>query len=205
MFHYSADQLAELIPTNKNYLDWYYILQDELPKFEIDTKNRVASFISQCGHESADFRILTENLNYSADGLLATFPKYFKTKEHALAYHRQPERIANYVYGNRMGNGPENSGEGWKYRGRGLIQITGKYNYNEASKFIFNDSRVVDDPDYFSSVAGAIQSACWFWKANSCNQFADIGDVYGLTRRITGHYNGLDERIKRYDKAIQIL
>jgi putative chitinase len=204
-FTFNETQLSILIPSNKRYLDWYVILQQELPKYGIDTKERVAAFIAQCGHESLDFTVLAENLNYSADALLRVFPKYFSSISIAQKYHRQPEKIANRVYSNRMGNDSEASGDGWKFRGRGLIQITGKSNYIEASYYIFNNDSVLSNPQYFSTVIGAVQSACWFWYANNCNEFADALDNDGLSRRINGGDHGLVDRNERYQKAMLVL
>ena len=124
----TEDVTKQLLPKVKNLEDWHEQLLEVLPQYEIDTPNRVAAFIAQCGHESAGFTVLQENLNYSADGLKKIFGKYFPTAELAKQYARKPEMIANRVYGNRMGNGDEDSGDGYKYRGRGIIQITGKNN-----------------------------------------------------------------------------
>ena len=168
--------------------------------FNINTTERVAMFLAQCGHESAGFSTFKENLNYSAKGLNAVFPKYFKnTGRNADAYARQPEKIANVIYANRMGNGNIASGDGWKYRGRGLIQLTGKGNYEEFSKD-FDLDDVMKNPDLVSDdLTVAVKSAIWFWIRNDLNKYADSNDVRGCTRRINGGYNGLDERTKLYE------
>jgi putative chitinase len=168
--------------------------------FNINTTERVAMFLAQCGHESAGFSTFKENLNYSAKALNAVFPKYFKNAgRDAEAYARQPEKIANIVYANRMGNGNIASGDGWKYRGRGLIQLTGKNNYVEFSKD-FDLNEIVENPDLVSdNLTIAVKSAVWFWIKNDLNKFADSNDIKGATKRINGGYIGLDERTKLYE------
>lgn len=168
------------------------------------TLNRRASFLAQCAHESAQFTIISENLNYTAAGLQKTFGKYFPTLELANAYARKPEKIANRVYANRMENGPEESGDGWTYRGRGFLQLTGKRNY----RLCGNDLQLnlLEDPDYVSrSPVGAIESALWFWTVNNLNSYADRDNIQGQTFKLNGGYNGLAERIKYYEKAKRIL
>jgi putative chitinase len=156
------------------------------------------------GHESADFTRLTENLNYSAAGLVKTWPKRF-TEETAQGYHRKPEKIANKVYADRMGNGNEASGDGWKYRGRGIIQITGKNNYVAFSNAKFDDLRLLEDPDYLLTPEGAVESACWFWTTNNLNEIAGAQNITLITKRINGGTHGLSSRIARYERAIDIL
>jgi putative chitinase len=164
---------------------------------------RQAAFLAQCGHESAQYTAVVENLNYSQDGLRKIFGKYFPTDELAAQYARQPEKIANRVYANRMGNGNEASGEGFKFRGRGLIQLTGKDNYTKCGKDLGVD--LMANPDYLKSPEGAVKSALWFWNRNSLNTYADVEDIRGMTKRINGGYNGLDERIAYYKKAKSVL
>jgi putative chitinase len=148
-----------------------------------------------------DFTALVENLNYSANGLLATFRKYF-TPDLANAYARKPQAIASRVYANRMGNGDEASGEGWKYRGRGILQVTGKNNYYQCSQFIFSDDRLIDSPELLQTPEYALRSACWYWVNNNLNALADTRDVEALTRRINGGTNGLQDRKDRYYSAM---
>jgi len=200
-FRFTAEQLLEIIPTD----GWYEVLVEQLPKFGINTKARVAGFLAQCGHESSDFKVLIENLNYSSEALLRMFPKYFKSSAEAALYHREPSKIANRIYANRMGNGNEESGDGWTFRGRGLIQVTGKANYTAASLYIFEDLRVLSAPEQFTTNEGAVQSACWFWAKHGCNELADAEDMVALTKRINGGVIGLDDRQYRYQKAISIL
>jgi len=189
---------------NNNYIeDWYNCLQLLLPEYEMNTNERVACFISQCAHESGDFKYTKENLNYRWESLRKVFPKYFPTDALAQQYARQPERIANRVYANRMGNGDELSGDGWKYRGRGLIQLTGKNNYQAFASQ--NNMQLEEVPAYLETFEGAARSAFWFWSTNNLNRFADVVDLEGLTRAINGGYNGLVDRIEKYNKIIEIL
>lgn len=174
--------------------------------YEINGPLRMSHFLGQCAHESGYFKSTEENLNYSAKGLLATFGKYF-TKEEALEYERKPEKIASRVYANRMGNGDEESKEGWKYRGRGYIQLTGKSNYGSFSKS-FKQEDFVDRPDLVASRYPLI-SAAWFWKSNGLNEVADRGEdiavITKITKRINGGTLGLDERIEYFEKFHNLL
>lgn len=204
-FKFTLQKLRACIPNNSQAELWYEAFIKHLPKFQIDTVERVAGFISQCQHESNDFTILQENLNYSWQGLRRTFPRYFKTDEEAQEFHRQPERIANKVYANRMNNGNEASGDGWKFRGRGIIQITGRFNYTECSKYLFSDMTLVEDPELLRTPEYAVLSACWFWERNNLNSICDRKDIVLLSRRINGGTIGLDDRIKKWNRALNIL
>lgn len=184
--------------------EWYTILAEMLPKYEINTVNRVAGFIAQCSHESVGFTVLHENLNYSADGLNKIFPKYFvKAGRDAAAYARQPEKIANIVYAGRMGNGDTASGDGWRYRGRGVIQLTGKDNYNNFGKSIHLTA--AETSDYLETKRGALESACWFWKTNGLNAIADSQDIVAMTKKINGGTIGLEDRKAHYQHALKVL
>jgi putative chitinase len=202
----TKEQLAELLPGNP-YIDyWYNALEQLLPDYDINTPQRVAAFIAQCSHESGGFRALKENLNYKAATLRKIFPKYFPDDAIANHYASLPnkqEAIANRVYGGRMGNGPEASGDGFRYCGRGLIQLTGKNNYEEFAMSI--ETPVEEIPEYLATFEGAAQSACWFWEKNNLNKWADTGDIKELTRRINGGYIGLEDRIKHYNHALHVL
>lgn len=165
----------------------------------INTPKRLAMFFAQLDHESG-LKPISENLNYSASRLLQVFPKYFN-KYNVMQYDRKPEKIANRVYSNRMGNGNELSGDGWKYRGRGFIQITGKYNYQLFSAF--SGLNVVSNPDLLLEEANALYSAIWFWVANKINNYADNGDVVKATKAINGGLNGLADRVSKYDKYLK--
>jgi putative chitinase len=202
----TKEQLKELIPGNPYINEWHEALEQLLPDYEINTPQRIAAFIAQCAHESGGFRAIKENLNYKAVTLRKIFPKYFPTDDLANAYASMPnkqEAIANRVYANRMGNGDEHSGDGYRYCGRGLIQLTGKQNYQNFADSI--ETSVEDASEYLATFEGAAQSACWFWESNNLNRFADVGDIKGLTKAINGGYIGLDDRIKHYNHALHVL
>jgi putative chitinase len=202
-FVLSREQLAQIIPGNP-YLDhWHHALSLALPDYEINTPQRVAAFMAQCAHESGGFRALKENLNYKAASLRRVFPKYFPDDNIAAQYAGKQEMIANRVYGGRMGNGPEESGDGYKYCGRGLIQLTGKSNYQAFADSI--ETPVEEIPEFLATFEGAVQSACWFWEANNLNQFADRNDILTMTKRINGGTIGLEDRIKHYNHALHVL
>jgi putative chitinase len=202
-FVLTREQLAQIIPGNP-YLDhWHHALSLALPDYEINTPQRVAAFLAQCAHESGGFRALKENLNYKAASLRRVFPKYFPDDNIAAHYAGKQEMIANRVYGNRMGNGPEESGDGYKYCGRGLIQLTGKSNYQAFADSI--ETPVEEIPEFLQTFEGAVQSACWFWESNNLNQFADRGDIITMTKRINGGTIGLEDRIKHYNHALHVL
>jgi putative chitinase len=172
----------------------------ELPSvmktFGIDTPLRLAHFLGQAAHESMNFRVVMENLNYSAQGLLRVFPKYFTWQE-AQKYQRKPQEIANRVYANRMGNGPESSGDGWKYRGRGYFQLTGKNNYAAFDSIVQDD--IVENPDYIAAKYPLL-TAAWFWNKNQLNSVADRDNYVGVTKKINGGTHGLAERIALTNK-----
>lgn len=162
--------------------------------FKINTPLRIAAYLAQVLYESAFLSAKTENLNYSADGLLKTFPKYFKTRAEAEAYARQPEKIANKVYANRYGNGNEASGDGWRYRGRGLIQLTFKANYEEFSKYDLCTEPVLKNPDKVATYPLDQVAAMWYWEKKKINEPADRGDIDEVTKRVNGGTNGLAQR-----------
>jgi putative chitinase len=198
----SLNQLKQLV---KNpYIDhWYQALEQLLPDYEINTPLRVAHFVAQCAHESGNFVFVRENLNYKAASLQKIFGKYFPTGELAQQYANRPEMIANRIYASRMGNGDESTGDGWRYHGRGLIQLTGKDNYTFFAGSL--DISVEDAAAYMETFEGAAQSACWFWEQNNLNRFADANDVRGLTRTINGGYIGLEDRISHTEHALHVL
>lgn len=201
----TQQQFSIICPLQRKPEIWVNALNEILPKYKIDTPVRVAAFLAQCGHESLDFTVLVENLNYSASGLHKVFKKYFPTLESAEPYQRKPEMIANLVYAKRMGNGDVKSGDGYKFRGRGAIQLTGKDNYIQFSQFLYKDNRLLDNPDYLLTPEGAILSACWFWTVNNLNAIADKENILELTKRINGGTNGIEDRMIRYKKAISVL
>jgi putative chitinase len=195
----TQEQLGACIGNNP-YLDhWTDALNKILPDYGIDTPQRVAAFIAQAAHESGNFTALHENLNYRAVTLRKVFPKYFPTDEMAAQYAQQPERIANRVYANRMGNGPEESGDGFRYCGRGLIQLTGQQNYQNFADSI--ETPLDQIPDFLQTFEGAVQSACWFWENNNLNQYADTDDILTMTKRINGGTIGLEDRTRHYEHA----
>ena len=195
----TQEQLGACIGNNP-YLDhWTDALNKILPDYGIDTPQRVAAFVAQAAHESGNFTALHENLNYRAVTLRKVFPKYFPTDEMAAQYAQQPERIANRVYANRMGNGPEESGDGFRYCGRGLIQLTGQQNYQNFADSI--ETPLDQIPDFLQTFEGAVQSACWFWENNNLNQYADTDDILTMTKRINGGTIGLEDRKKHYEHA----
>ena len=202
-FNFTRDHLKEMIPRNPYIDNWYSALTRILPDYDINTPQRVAAFVAQCAHESGGFLVLKENLNYKAASLRKVFPKYFPDDATAAAYANKPEKIANRVYANRMGNGDEAYGDGWKYCGRGLIQVTGKENYTWFAASL--EITAEEASQYMQTFEGAAQSACWFWENNKLNQWADKGDILTLTKRINGGTIGLDDRIKHYEHALHVI
>jgi putative chitinase len=206
MTRLTLEQLKQLLPKNPYVEHWHKALAQLLPDYEINTPQRIAAFIAQCAHESGGFTTLKENLNYRAETLRKIFPKYFPTDELARQYASMPnkqEAIANLVYANRMGNGGPETGDGYRYCGRGLIQLTGKNNYQLFAESI--ETSVEQIPEYLATFEGAAQSACWFWESNNLNKWADTGDIKELTRRINGGYIGLEDRIKHYNHALHVM
>jgi putative chitinase len=202
----TLQQLKQLLPKNPYVENWHKALSQLLPDYEINTPQRIAAFIAQCAHESGGFMVLKENLNYRAATLRKIFPKYFPTDEMANQYANMPnkqEAIANLVYANRMGNGGPETGDGYRYCGRGLIQLTGKTNYTWFAASL--DIPVEEAAEYLQTFEGAAQSACWFWETNNLNRFADVGDIKGLTKAINGGFIGLEDRIKHYEHALHVL
>lgn len=182
----------------------YPALAAAMEEFEIETPQQIAMFLAQCAHESAYFTQVTENLNYSAEGLNKIFPKYFRNAgRDAQQFHRQPEKIANVVYANRMGNGDTASGDGWRYRGRGYIQLTGRNNYVECGEALEMD--LVNNPDYLLTPEGAARSAAWFWWNNDLNKFADRNDIVGCTKRVNGGTIGLEHRKEIWEEVLKAL
>jgi putative chitinase len=201
-FDFKKEHLQALIGNNP-YLDyWYGALCQILPEYEINTPERVAAWLAQCAHESGYFKFLKENLNYKAASLRKVFPKYFTDDATAAAYANKPEKIANRVYANRMGNGDEASGDGFRYLGRGLIQLTGKNNYTIFAASI--DTPLEQIPEYLQTFEGAVQSACWFWEQNNLNRFADSRDIVTMSKRINGGTIGMEDRIMKYEKCLKM-
>lgn len=202
-FNFTVEKLAACLPGFPDPHKLYKALCDVLPRYDITTIQRVSAFLAQCGHESNDFTSLEENLMYTANRLCQVWPSLFPTLESAMPYDRNPTAIANKVYGNRMGNGPESSGEGWLYRGRGAIQLTGKTNYTLFANYI--KRTLQETVEYTSTLQGAIESAAFFWHKNNLNNIADSNNNVLLTERINGGRNGLEDRNHHYYKNIKIL
>lgn len=201
-------QILRPVPeTDKSRIDDFVkVFNQWSERFEINTPLRVSHFLSQVLHESGNLRYVVENLNYSVDGLLKTFPKYF-TREQASAYARKPQMIANRVYANRMGNGNEASGDGWNFRGRGFMQTTGKNNYQDYANSEFCVGDLMSHPEWLEKSPGNLKSAMFFWWKNNCNKYADRDDANGLTRLINGGLNGLSNRLfllRRFKKEFGI-
>lgn len=182
---------------------FYGPMCDAMEEFEINTNKRIAAFLAQCAHESSNFRALHENLNYKAEGLMKIFHKYFPDEDTANDYAHNPEKIANRVYANRMGNGDEDSGDGFRYCGRGLIQLTGKTNYESCGAELQVD--LDSNPQYLESPEGACRSAAWFWWSRDLNELADTGDIKAITKRVNGGFIGLEDRIAHYETALEAL
>ena len=203
----TVDQLRAMIPTNKEVDAWCEELNKALPKYGITTPERIAGFTSQCAHESGDFVQLRENLNYSQQSLERVFPRYFGPgKRNAAEYARNPEKIANYVYmdefrTSKLGN--TQPGDGWRFRGRGLKQLTGRDNYTRFAKDY--DMTAEEAAVWVETKEGALASALWFWNTNNLNPIADTGNVAALTKKINGGDIGLADRKQRYDKAMAVL
>ena len=202
-FDFNVEQVAELLPRIDADV-WHNAMERVLPKWNINTVDRVAGFIAQTSHESAGYSVLTENLNYSAEALNKIFPKYFKRAgRDADKYHRQPEKIANVIYANRMDNGDTDSGDGWRFRGGGILQLTGRYNYTQFGKA--EDKTAEEATEFVRSPIGALASACWFWDTNNINKYCDNQDITGMTKRINGGTIGLEDRKKHYAHALEVL
>lgn len=199
----TADQLGQLFPQNKYLNDLAEVLNSAFDKYEINTVNRVAGFLAQCGHESNGFTVLKENLNYKAEGLNKIFHKYFPTVESAQPYAHNPEMIANKIYAGRMGNGDEQSGDGYKFRGRGAIQLTGRDNYTKFAQSLGMDlDACVADME---TLDGALESAMWFWNTHGLNAICDADNIIAMTKRVNGGTIGLAERKAHYEKAKAML
>ena len=216
-FKITVQQIMRAIPLadREHVTEFVTTFNEYAERFGINTPARACHFISQLAHESGNFKYVEENLNYSADRLLQVFPKYFN-KANVAAYARNPEKIANRVYANRMGNGNEASGDGWKYRGRGFIQLTGRSMYLAYQNSGFCNGQLVYHPEWLTKAPGHTKSAMWFWYKNSLNALADLDRGDGkigedickqITRKINGGYNGLSDRLylyRRFKKELSL-
>lgn len=205
----TTEQLSHMIPRNKEVDEWCIELNKAFDKYEINTPKRIASFVSQCAHESRDFTALEENLNYSQAALERVFKRYFgEGKRNAAEYARNPEKIANYVYmdkyrSKRGALGNVHEGDGWRFRGKGLKQLTGRNNVEGFAKDY--DLTAEEASEWLETKEGALASALWFWNKNKLNEIADTGNVRALTKRINGGDIGLSDRQSRYTTAIEVL
>lgn len=195
----TVETLLQIMP--KCPKEWAEALILAMPDFDINKPLRQAAFISQIAHESNQLTRLEENLNYSAERLTVVFPKYFPTLESAKEYHRQPQKIANKVYGGRMGNGDPN--DGWTFRGRSPIMLTGKDNYSFYGKAIKRD--LVGNPDLLLKPDAGVDCTCFFWQSKGLNVLADIGDYKSITKKINGGLIGFENRLEEYEKAKKVL
>lgn len=203
---YTIELLQKVCPkTKKSVLEGYLEPLNTVAQYYdmFDNPRRSAAFLAQIAHESGGFTAVKENLNYSAKGLMGTFKKYFPTEELAKQYERQPEKIANRVYANRMNNGPEESGDGYRFCGRGLIQLTGRANYTKLAEDL--GISIEETVAYLETPNGAVSSAGWFWDNNNLNQYCDKDDFITLTKRINGGTIGLADRQHHYEIALNYL
>jgi putative chitinase len=199
----TQEQLQKILPKNVLVPVWFVCMQKFFPIYEINTPKRMAAFIAECEVESMGFTVFSENLYYTAQGLNKVFNRYFPTLDSAVPFAKQPEKIANKVYGNRLGNGPESTGDGYKYRGRGLFQLTGKSNYEIFAKF--KNMSLDDTVAYLTTHEGAFESACHFWKTHNLNTVIDTQGIDAVSKIINGGTNGLIDRRNYFNSALVII
>ncbi len=201
----TQQQLLQILPNAGDQAGVFVpALNAAMNDYQIVTAQRVAAFLAQAGHESGQLRSVVENLNYGAQALVTTWPSRF-TPDLAAQVARQPEQIANIVYASRMGNGDASSGDGWNYRGRGLIQITGRSNYLQCSLGLFGDDRLLQQPELLEQPQWAAESAAWFWEQQGLNALADADQFNSITRKINGGLNGLEDRLQLWARARAVL
>ena len=202
-FNFTQAKFETIIGKNPYADHWFEALCEILPDYDINTVPRVAAFLAQTAHESGGYRAIKENLNYKAESLMRVWPRYFPDMATASRYAHNQEAIANRAYANRMGNGPEESGDGWNFCGRGLIQLTGKSHYQRYAESL--EISLDEASEHLTTFEGCVQSAAWFWEANNLNQYADNGDILTMTKRINGGTLGLEDRQKHYQHALHVL
>ena len=202
-FDFTLSKFTECVGKAPYADHWFEALCAILPDYDINTVPRVAAFLAQTAHESGGYRAIKENLNYKAESLMRVWPRYFPDMATAQRYAHNQQAIANRAYANRMGNGDEASGDGWKFCGRGLIQLTGKSNYQRYAQSL--EISLDEASEHLTTFEGCVQSAAWFWEANNLNDLADKGDMLTMTKRINGGTLGLDDRIKHYNHAMHVL
>lgn len=207
MVNLTVDQVRKMIPTNSEPEIWHSFCMEYFEKYEINTPNRIAGFFAQGAHESSDFKVLIENLNYSADRLMAVFGRrYFPSLAVANQYHRNPTKIANHVYddanrSSKLGN--TKPGDGWRFRGRGIFQLTGRFNYDSFAKSVGMTAE--EASAYLGTKRGAFESACWFWKSRNLNKFADTDSITAMSKAVNGGDNGLTDRINKYNRNKKVM
>ena len=199
----NLDQFVAIFPSCKEPEAWHHLFELRLSGFDVVSPNQVANFCAQVGHESMDLNVTSENLNYSAERLKQVFPKYFRGVD-ATPFHRNPQMIANWVYANRMGNGPPESNDGWNYRGSGIIQLTGRNNFASASKYLYDDEGVLLNSPHFvrEDKETALLCALWFWHVHELELVDDPEEV---SRIVNGGTNGLEDRVARFGRAWDVL
>lgn len=202
----TLEQFQSAFPNATDAEEWCAALETTLPEYDITTAERIAAFVSQCGVETGGWRWFEENMNYSAQRMMQVWPRIFNA-DLAQRCHRKPEMVANYAYGNRMGNGGPETGDGWKFRGRGPIHLTGRKNYTAFATDTFdNPDEILDNPDLVAhDKEVALKSALWFWDINDLNALADTKQITKLSRRVNGGDNGLQERIALFNKLYSLL
>lgn len=201
-FNLTVEHVRAILKNNKEADQWHRAMVGILPKYKIDTPQRIAGFLAQCAHESLNFTVLEENLNYRAETLDKIFPKYFvKAGRKAAEFEKKPEKIANVIYSGRMGN--TQPGDGYLFRGRGVIQLTGRDNYTNFGSTLNKSAEQV--VEYVATKHGAIESACWYWNSRNINKAADAGDIVTMTKLINGGTIGLEDRKKHYEHALAVL
>jgi putative chitinase len=200
----TKDHIIHILHGNADAAAWADAAMEILPKYEINTPNRIAGFFAQCGHESMNFTVLSENLNYRAETLEKLFSKYFsKAGRNAADYAKQPEKIANVIYAGRMSNGDTASGDGYRFRGRGVVQLTGRDNYTQFGKSVgMSPEQVID---YVTTKKGALESACWYWNSRNINAACDANDITKMSKLVNGGTIGIDDRRKHYEAALAVL
>jgi putative chitinase len=200
----TKDHIIHILHGNADAAAWADAAMEILPKYEINTPNRIAGFFAQCGHESMNFTVLSENLNYRAETLEKLFSKYFsKAGRNAADYAKQPEKIANVIYAGRMSNGDTASGDGYRFRGRGVVQLTGRDNYTQFGKSVgMSPEQVID---YVTTKKGALESACWYWNSRNLNAACDANDIVKMTKLVNGGTIGLEDRRKHSEAALAVL
>ena len=196
----TLNQLKSILPSNKEVGEWLAPLNSCLEEYKINTPLRIAAFLAQTGHESRDFTDLEENLYYTAPRLMQVWPSRFKTLAVANQYAKNPQKFANNVYANRMGNGSPESGDGWRFRGQGIKQLTGRDNYTRWGKTL--NMSAEEAVKYIATKEGAIESACWYWKENNLDRYADNQEFKKLTYAINGGYIGYEDRLARYKRNL---